>query len=121
VSRVLRAGTFALLPLLLAAQASSGSGKLPVTVRLPADIVYGKAADAPDKVVFSHAVHAGLAENKCLPCHPQPFRMLRPARRATHEAMDAGKSCGTCHDGKAAFATADENACERCHSGERKP
>jgi c(7)-type cytochrome triheme protein len=44
--------------------------------------------------------------------------MLRPQRRATHQEMDAGRSCGACHDGKRAFATSDGERCEGCHTGE---
>jgi hypothetical protein len=47
--------------------------------------------------------------------------MLHPARATSHEAMNAGRSCGTCHDGKRAFAAADETACPVCHTGRSKP
>lgn len=117
MSRVLRA-LFPLLLLSLLAVAQAGPRDKPpaLTVRLPADITYDQAEDAPDVVVFSHELHVGFVD-KCLACHPQPFRMLQPARRALHSEMDAGRSCGSCHDGASAFATADGDACERCHAG----
>jgi c(7)-type cytochrome triheme protein len=33
--------------------------------------------------------------------------------------MDAGRSCGTCHDGRQAFGVRDSTACSSCHSGRR--
>ncbi len=89
-----------------------------VPLRLPPDIVFDKAKDAPASVVFSHASHVALEQNCCLACHPQPFKMLHPSHRATHAEMDAKASCGSCHDGKKAFATTDAERCDGCHRGE---
>ncbi len=36
----------------------------------------------------------------------------------THAQMDAKASCGSCHDGKKAFATTDVERCDGCHRGE---
>ena len=82
-------------------------------LRLPADRVYDKGKDSPGPVVFSHQTHVAIADNKCTGCHPAPFRMLKPAGKMTHDDMNAGRSCGLCHDGKAATGVQDD--CEHCH------
>lgn len=82
-------------------------------LRLPPDRVYEKAKDSPGPVVFSHQTHVAIADNKCTGCHPVPFRMLRPAARMTHDAMNAGHLCGACHDGKTASDV--EESCDHCH------
>jgi len=89
-------------------------------LRLPADIVYGGAGASPGKVVFSHQVHTAVSD-KCTACHVTLFRMLRPARQVTHTDMDAGRSCGACHNGQMAFGSTDPAGCARCHAGEGKP
>jgi len=70
-------------------------------------------AKEPWAVTFSHAAH--LPAYKCIDCHPGIFRLgyekARP--RLTMTDMSNGKSCGACHDDRAAF-TARLN-CHRCH------
>src|SRR5262245_53839677 len=85
----------------------------PPELRLPQDIVYDKAKDSPGPVTFSHATHVAIADNRCTGCHPAPFRMLKPARRVTHDDMNAGRACGICHDGRSATGVQDD--CEHCH------
>jgi c(7)-type cytochrome triheme protein len=82
-------------------------------IRLPRDIVYAKAKDSPGPVVFSHETHVAIADNKCTGCHPAPFKMLKPVGRMVHDDMNAGRSCGVCHDGKTATGVQDD--CEHCH------
>jgi c(7)-type cytochrome triheme protein len=67
-----------------------------------------------DKVIFDGKIHAdkGL---KCKDCHPAVFKMKKGADVITMKDMDAGKFCGTCHDGKKAFSTSDKAACVKCH------
>jgi c(7)-type cytochrome triheme protein len=66
------------------------------------------------KVVFDGKIHAdkGL---KCKDCHPAVFKMKKGADVITMKDMDAGKFCGTCHDGKKAFSSSDKAACVKCH------
>jgi len=85
----------------------------PPEIRLPRAIVYARAKDSPGPVVFSHGTHVAIAGNKCTGCHPAPFRMLKPVGRMTHDDMNAGRSCGVCHDGKSATSVQDD--CEHCH------
>ncbi len=86
-------------------------------LRLPADAVYQRTVGPDSAVVFSHATHVALADNKCTGCHPRPFRMLSPIRHVSHREMNSGGSCGTCHDGEHAFGVRDRQACASCHSG----
>jgi c(7)-type cytochrome triheme protein len=89
--------------------------------RLPADLVFEREVGPEQAVVFRHWTHVEFASWSCLPCHPAPFRLLRPERRAEHEAMNAGRSCGACHNAREAFGTADEASCETCHVGRADP
>jgi len=66
--------------------------------------------DAGD-VSFSHKNHTGLY--KCGECHPMTFKTSRAKAKVSMKAMEAGKSCGSCHDGKTAFSVKDK--CESCH------
>lgn len=87
-------------------------------LRLPPDLEY-KEVGSPGMVVFSHAFHTAVAD-KCTACHIQLFRMLRPAHRVSHPDMEAGKSCGACHNGQMAFGPTDPTGCGRCHVGKGK-
>jgi c(7)-type cytochrome triheme protein len=90
----------------------------PPRVELPPDLSYTRSADSPAPVVFRHWVHVALSGNRCDGCHPATFRIVHPDRQASHEQMDAGEGCGTCHDGEHAFGSTDEDACLYCHGGE---
>lgn len=86
-------------------------------MKLPADIVYHRVVGSDSAVVFSHPSHVAFAGNRCTGCHPQPFRMLHRGPSPTHAQMNAGSSCGACHDGKKAFGVRDATGCHSCHSG----
>jgi c(7)-type cytochrome triheme protein len=88
-----------------------------IELRLPADISFDRTVKADSVVTFSHATHVGFANNTCTGCHPKPFHMLKPTHRARHSIMDAGGSCGSCHDGERAFGVRDRTACGTCHAG----
>jgi c(7)-type cytochrome triheme protein len=99
-----------------AVAAALGIGAGAATLRLPPDIAYDRSPDSPGPVIFSHVNHVALApstEGECTGCHPEPFKMLKPSRHVTHDEMNAGKLCGTCHDGKTASGVQDD--CEHCH------
>lgn len=85
-------------------------------LRLPPDLTYSKTDGSPGKVIFSHRLHVAVSE-KCTTCHIKLFRMLQPTRKVTHADMEAGKSCGACHNGQLAFGPADPASCTRCHVG----
>ena len=62
-------------------------------------------------VTFSHNYHLGKYKT-CNKCHPRIFAP-GDSKPASMTEMEKGRSCGACHDGKAAF-TVREN-CARCH------
>ncbi len=62
--------------------------------------------------VFPHWVHR--MQYKCPACHDDLFKMKTGASLVTMDELQAGKWCGVCHNGKAAFIS-DLNSCLRCH------
>jgi c(7)-type cytochrome triheme protein len=61
---------------------------------------------------FSHDFH--LQSYKCADCHTKIFPYKSGALKATMGDMEAGKSCGACHNkDKDAFSVKDE--CGKCH------
>lgn len=62
-------------------------------------------------VMFKHWKHQRAY--KCYACHPRLFSQWDKAT-FDHDAMEAGKYCGACHDGKVAFIP-DDADCEVCH------
>jgi c(7)-type cytochrome triheme protein len=83
------------------------------TLHLPPDVTYGGAETSPGPVVFSHATHVPLADDRCVACHPALFSILQPTRGIRHDEMNLGKQCGACHDGTKASGVQD--ACDHCH------
>ena len=63
------------------------------------------------KVVFDGKSHAD-AGLKCADCHSKPKLFEMKKVPLTMADMKAGKSCGTCHDGKKSFAVTE---CAKCH------
>ncbi|MBI4291259.1 MAG: cytochrome C [Betaproteobacteria bacterium] len=74
------------------------------------------AGGGAGKVTLDGKVHAdkGL---KCPDCHTNPklFAMKKGTEKMSMKDMNAGKGCGTCHNGKKAFATKDAATCGKCH------
>jgi len=68
------------------------------------------------KVVFDGKVHAdkGL---KCNDCHTAIFQMKKGSAKITMKEINAGKQCGTCHNGDKAFKAI---ACKKCHEKKKK-
>lgn len=62
-------------------------------------------------ISFSHKKHTGLYT--CGECHPKIFKASRSKTRTSMKKMEAGKSCGSCHDGKTAFSVKEN--CASCH------
>ena len=71
------------------------------------------AGGSAGKVIFDGKVHAekGL---KCIDCHTKIFPMKKGEGLKMAD-MNAGKSCGTCHNGQKAFTTTDQADCGKCH------
>jgi c(7)-type cytochrome triheme protein len=104
---VLVVGLVGVLGAILALQAGAGE------MKGPADFEF--AGGSQGKVVFSHEKHS--AKNpKCTDCHTKIFKMTKGQRSAPKMAdMNTGQSCGTCHDGKAAFSVKEQADCAKCH------
>jgi c(7)-type cytochrome triheme protein len=94
------AGSLLLLPVLALA--------IPATVRIPRRADHRSFAPAA-VAQFSHAAHQPL---RCFQCHPAVFPQAPLA--FDHAAMDAGRFCGSCHEGQRAPAVASYS-CESCH------
>lgn len=62
-------------------------------------------------VAFSHQSHA--KKYNCAQCHPKLFNMKQGTTRITMDEMYQGGTCGTCHNGKAAFSAQE---CTKCHA-----
>jgi len=63
------------------------------------------------KVVFDGKKHAD-AGLKCNDCHTAIFPMKKGAVKITMADINAGKACGTCHNGEKAFKASE---CAKCH------
>ena len=61
------------------------------------------------RTVFSHGLHS--KRYSCSTCHTKLFA-IGGNKHVTMAAMEKGKSCGSCHNSKKAFALAD---CDKCH------
>ena len=63
------------------------------------------------KVVFDGKAHASV---KCADCHQSGpmFKMKKGSVVMTMKDMEAGKTCGACHNGTKAFAVKE---CAKCH------
>jgi c(7)-type cytochrome triheme protein len=84
------------------------------------DVVFERKAAGMDDLppaVFPHWVHR--MQYKCPACHDTLFKMKAGANLVTMDELQAGKWCGVCHDGKAAFIS-DLNSCLRCHYKNKK-
>lgn len=108
--------------LTLVIASTSGANPAPssaasIPLRLPAGITYDKAVGPDSAVVFRHTSHVHYESDRCTGCHPKLFRLLTPTRRTSHRDMDAGRSCGTCHDGTHAFDVRASGSCASCHVG----
>ena len=83
---------------------------------VPAGKTVELAGGDQGKVVFDGKVHAdkGL---KCGDCHTNPklFAMKKGGDKITMADINAGKFCGTCHNGGKAFKAADPANCVKCH------
>jgi len=66
------------------------------------------------KVTLDGKVHADK-DLKCPVCHPKVFQMKKGATKFTMADINAGKACGTCHNGEKGFKASDPANCAKCH------
>lgn len=81
----------------------------------PGDISFVRQAAGMDDVapaVFPHWVHR--MAYTCYACHDGLFKMKAGETLVTMDEIQAGQSCGSCHDGKTAFVS-NLTTCNRCH------
>lgn len=76
-------------------------------------------ASSMGKVIFDGKAHAGKGF-KCADCHIKPklFEMKKGKDKITMAAMNEGKFCGACHDGRKAFSVKAPADCVKCHERE---
>jgi c(7)-type cytochrome triheme protein len=89
-------------------------------------LLFGSASAAPPgktveyeggpmgKVTFDGKLHASKGL-KCPDCHTKIFQMKKSETKMTMADINAGKFCGTCHNGEKAFKTSDAANCAKCH------
>lgn len=77
----------------------------------PKEIVFNIKGVTPAK--FSHTFHTQAYG--CKDCHTKTFPYKAVVGKATMDDMVKGKSCGSCHNGKEAFASSGD--CDKCHKG----
>jgi c(7)-type cytochrome triheme protein len=86
-------------------------------VKVPADFAFEQGKGSPGPVTFSHTFHVEGKGLKCNACHTKVFKMKKgQSGTLTMAAMEEGKFCGACHDGKQAFSVKDKASCEKCHA-----
>lgn len=87
-------------------------------VKMPEDFIMDKGENSPSPVTFSHEKHKAKVD-KCTTCHLKTFKMKRgQSGKITLEALQEGKFCGACHDGKTQIAGTvvfPIDACDKCH------
>jgi c(7)-type cytochrome triheme protein len=79
------------------------------------DIVFARKTPGTEDIppaIFPHFLHR--MQFKCHVCHDEIIVMKAGANPITMDAIQEGKFCGVCHDGKTAFQSTFE-ACARCH------
>lgn len=72
------------------------------------------AGGEPGKVIFDGQFHAGKGL-KCTDCHTKIYQMKKTDVRMKMADINAGKSCGECHNGSKAFKAGDPANCVKCH------
>lgn len=83
-------------------------------IAVPAGKSVEFAGGGNGKVTFSGDVHKKAGA--CNACHTAIFKMAKGAAAGqTMKDMEAGKGCGTCHNGTKAFSTKDTANCGKCH------
>jgi c(7)-type cytochrome triheme protein len=81
----------------------------------PGDITFVRQSAGMDDVapaVFPHWIHR--MAYTCYACHDSMYKMKAGENLVTMDQIQAGQSCGACHDGKTAFIS-NLSTCNRCH------
>lgn len=78
----------------------------------PKEITFAIPSKKATPAVFSHKIHLGM-DFKCNACHTKLFPFKSTPLQVSMAAMESGKGCGGCHNGKDAFSVAGD--CAKCH------
>jgi c(7)-type cytochrome triheme protein len=81
----------------------------------PGDLKFVRQAAGMDDVLparFPHWIHR--MSYTCYACHDSMFPMKAGATLVTMDQIQAGQSCGACHNGRIAFES-NLSTCNRCH------
>ncbi|HSL23076.1 MAG TPA: c(7)-type cytochrome triheme domain-containing protein [Vicinamibacterales bacterium] len=91
-----------------------GSVAFAALPKLPGPLPLAPSPDSPGTVTFNHESHVDAGRPSCTTCHPKLFKILKRTARTpmTHERMNKGEQCGSCH-GKTSFGFEDD--CTMCH------
>jgi len=88
----------------------------PAAMSAPGDLVIPRREKGTEEFmapsIFPHWVHR--IRYRCDACHDRLFKMESGANEITMDMINKGQACGTCHNGKRAFAVTFEG-CDRCH------
>ncbi len=77
----------------------------------PKEVTFNLKGTTP--ATFSHKFHTQAYG--CKDCHTKIFPYKSVVGKANMDDMLKGKSCGSCHNGKDAFASSAD--CDKCHKG----
>ncbi len=85
-------------------------------VAVPAGGSVEYAGGGLGKVTFDGKAHADK-KLQCPACHPKVFQMKKNTAKITMADINAGKLCGTCHNGDKgkAFKASEPANCTKCH------
>jgi c(7)-type cytochrome triheme protein len=64
------------------------------------------------KAIFRHKT-LNMKKLDCTECHDKLYTSVKQHEKRSMEQLEAGDSCGTCHNGKRAFSVTGN--CNRCH------
>lgn len=79
------------------------------------DVKFAREVPGTEQIppaIFPHSMHRIVY--KCAACHNGLFPMKAASTKVTMDAIQDGKYCGSCHNGKLAFASTFDT-CSRCH------
>ena len=100
----------AALPSVLYAVSMEGMGGMGGAVKIVNEVYI--QTQTVGKVLFTHNVHG----TRCNTCHPKLFKKKSNSNHVSMKAMERGKSCGACHNGRKVFSVTGD--CARCHAGD---
>ncbi|MGE5304174.1 MAG: cytochrome c3 family protein [Alphaproteobacteria bacterium] len=90
------------------------AGQRSAFAQVPPDFTYEDTKPSAP-VTFSHKFHVTEKKLGCPECHTKIFQMKKLSAKMKMADINAGKFCGSCHNGTKAFAAKDPKDCGKCH------